>query len=117
MESKENNESPPEDEILKSETIEPVQFIKDLDISHDDKLRLTGAISVFITECANEKAKVAMFSTLGLDPADEKFVALWNDVSPMICYNYNEIFHELVELFGLEQDEKVNFVKVEEDDD
>lgn len=117
MESKNENESPPENKILKSETFEPIQFIKYLDISHDDKLKLTGAISAFITECANEKAKIAMFSALGLEPTDAKFVAIWNDISPMICYKYNEVFHELIEMFGFEQDKKVNFVQVEEDDD
>ena len=61
MESKENTKSPQEVEIF-----EPIQFIKDLDISHDNKLKLAGCISAFITEYGNEKAKVSMCAALGL---------------------------------------------------
>ena len=115
MESKENTKSPPEFE--KEETFEPIQFIKDLDISQDDKLKLAGCISAFITEYGNEKAKVSMCAALGLEPTDEKFISLWNDVGPMICSTYNENFHELVRMFDLEQDKKVNFVQLEEDNE
>lgn len=100
------------DEIKKVETFSAMDFLKDLDISTDDKKKLLLSIAAIMVNVGEDSTKMATAACMGLSIEDEKFAAFYNnEIKPIVKLDIQTIYDQLANKVFDEEDKKEKISK------
>ena len=94
------------DDGLCKEEVNIYEYFHNLDIPIRDKKLLVGCITAITHHYAYAKVQIALAAATGLEPTDEKFAAMWNDIKDLILETPNDLYHNLMEGFEIGSDEE-----------